>query len=332
MCAKATAIAHANIAFVKYWGNADPTLRLASTPSISMNLAGLNTVTTVAFETGLEADQVVLNSAPANETTARRVTVHLDRVRSLAGVQPWARVISRNDFPAGSGLASSASAFAALTLAATAALDIALTQDELSALARLGSGSACRSIPPGFVEWMAGERHETSFARSVAPPEHWALCDCVAIVSTAHKKVGSIDGHRSAPSSPLYRARVQGAADGVATCREAILARDLSALGEVMEADALIMHSIAMTSRPPIYYWTPDTLRIMRAVVAWRAEGLPAYYTIDAGPNVHCLCEEPHVAQLTQRLGALSGVQQVRVACPGAGARTISEHLYDHHT
>jgi diphosphomevalonate decarboxylase len=204
---------------------------------------------------------------------------------------------------------------------------MALNRDDLSALARLGSGSACRSIPAGFVEWRAGENDEASFARSIAPPGHWALCDCIAIVSVAHKETSSAEGHARAHSSPLYRARIRDAPDRVNACRVAILARDLAALGEIMEADAVMMHAIAMTSRPPVYYWTPGTLRILRAVVAWRAEGLPVYYTVDAGPNVHCMCEEPHVAQVVHRLESLPGVQHVRVACPGGGARTSCEHL-----
>jgi diphosphomevalonate decarboxylase len=325
--AKATAIASPNIAFVKYWGNADPALHLPANPSISMNLGSLSTVTTVIFSTEQEGDEVTINDVPASDTALQRVTAHLDRVRVLARTELGARVASRSNFPAGTGLASSASAFAALTLAATAALGLALTKETLSALARLGSGSACRSIPPGFVEWAAGESHETSFARSIAPPEHWPLCDCIAIVSTAHKTVGSAEGHARAPSSPLYRGRGEGAAARVAACRTAILARDLPALGNTMETDTIMMHAVTMTSRPPIYYWTPATLRVIRAVVAWRAEGLATYYTVDAGSNVHCLCEEANAAKVARRLEVLPGVQQVRITRPGGGACLVSEHL-----
>lgn len=321
---KATAIAHPNIAFVKYWGDADPERHLPANPSISMNMGGLSTVTTVAFLSGPETDEVIINDAPASDAARRRVSAHLDRVRALAETKLRARAASRNDFPAGTGLASSASAFAALTLAATAALGLTLAGDALSALARLGSGSACRSIPPGFVEWATGKSHETSFAHTIAPPDHWALRDCIAIVSAEHKAVGSSEGKARAPSSPLYRARVESATAHVAACRAAILARDLTALGEIMETDAVMMHAIAMTSRPPIYYWTPATLRVIRAVAAWRAQGLPAYYTGDAGPNVHCFCEEANAAQVARRLEALPGVQQVRVSRPGGGAHLAS--------
>jgi diphosphomevalonate decarboxylase len=323
----ATAVANPNIAFIKYWGDADPVLHLPATPSISMNLDSLSTITTVVFLAVQEVDELVINDTPASNKALRRVTAHLDRVRALAGTELRARVVSRSNFPTGAGLASSASAFAALTLAATAALGLTLAEDKLSTLARLGSGSACRSIPTGFVEWACGESHETSFARSIASPEHWSLCDCIAIVSAAHKAVASTEGHAGAPSSPLHRARLEGAPARVAACKAAILARDLPALGKGMETDAVMMHAITMTSRPPIYYWTPATLRIIRAVVAWRAERLPVYYTVDAGPNVHCLCEEADAAKVTRRLRALPGVHQVRVAHPGKNARLVSEHL-----
>jgi diphosphomevalonate decarboxylase len=322
--AKATAVASPNIAFVKYWGDADPALHLPANPSISMNMDGLSTVTTVAFLAGQETDEAIINDAPASGTALRRVIAHLDRVRALAGTELRAQVVSHSNFPTGAGLASSAAAFAALTLAATAALGLALSPDALSVLARLGSGSACRSIPPGFVEWTPGESHETSFAHSIAPPQHWPLCDCIAIVSTTHKTVGSAAGHARAPSSPLHRARVAGAAARVAACRAAILARDLPALGRIVETDTVMMHAVTMTSRPPVYYWTPATLRIIRAIVAWRAAGLPAYYTVDAGPNVHCLCEQANATKLVRRLEPLPGVQQVQVTRPGAGARLVT--------
>jgi diphosphomevalonate decarboxylase len=325
---KATAIAHPNIAFVKYWGNTDPTLNLPANPSISMNLDGLNTTTTVAFLDGLRDDEVIIDDAPASAGALQRVSAHLDRVRAQAGTEMRARVISRSNFATGTGLASSASAFAALSLAATAALGLALAEEPLSALARLGSGSACRSVPAGFVEWRMGHSHETSTARSIAPPDHWALCDCIAIVSTAHKAVGSAEGKARAPSSPLYRARVAGVATRAETCKAAILARDLPGLGQVMETESVMMHAITMTSRPPIYDWTPDTLRVVHAVLDWRVQGLPAYHTEDAGPNVHCLCEEADAAGITRRLEALPGVHHVRVARPGQGARLIPDDLF----
>jgi diphosphomevalonate decarboxylase len=322
----ATAVAHPNIAFIKYWGQAEAALHLPANPSISMVLDCLQTRTTVHFCEELGEDEVVIDATRASAPARDRVIAHLDRVRALANSSLAARVRSESNFPTGAGLASSASAFAALTVAATAALGLELSPGQLSALARLGSGSACRSIPAGFVEWTA-QPDGGSAARSIAPPDHWALCDCIALVSTLHKRISSISGHEAAPSSPLHTARVKEAVLRVPAGRRAIEERDLSSLGRIMERDAVMMHAVAMTSVPPIYYWTPETMRVVRAVIAWRAAGLPVYYTIDAGPNVHCLCEAAHRGEIERRLRSLPGVQQVLVACPGDGARLTDDHV-----
>ena len=183
----ATALAHPNIALIKYWGNRDEALRLPASGSLSMNLAELETVTTVTFSPELSEDVVYLGGEPQADPTRQRVSAHLDLVRRPAGLKLRARVDSRNNFPMGAGLASSASGFAALTLAGAAAAGLSLSEPALSALARRGSGSACRSIPGGFVEWQAGTDADDSFAFSIAPPQHWALVDLIAIVSQAPK-------------------------------------------------------------------------------------------------------------------------------------------------
>jgi len=322
---RATAIAHPNIAFIKYWGHADAALHLPANPSVSMVLDCLQTRTTVGFR-ALREDEVVIDGVPASPAARARVSEHLDRVRALAGTDLGAHVRSESNFAAGAGLASSASAFAALTLAATVALGLDLSLEQLSALARLGSGSACRSIPDGFVEWTV-QPDRSSTAHSIAPPEHWTLCDCIALVSTRHKEVSSIGGHEAAPSSPLHTARVRDATLQLPACRRAIEQRNLVALGRIAERDAVMMHAVAMTSAPPIYYWTAETMRVVRAVVEWRQAGLPVYYTIDAGPNVHCLCETAYGDEVQRRLASLPGVEQVLVACPGSGARLTDDHV-----
>ncbi len=320
---RATASAHPNIAFVKYWGNRDEPLRLPANPSLSMNLAGLETVTTVEFVEGLTEDEVVIGGEAQTGAAQARVSAHLDHLRARAGMAVRARVESRNNFPSGAGIASSASAFAALTLAGAAAAGLSLSEPELSALARLGSGSAARSVPTGFVEWQAGDSPETSFAFSIALPDHWALRDVVAVVSKAHKAVGSTGGHALAGTSPLQAARVASAPERLRVCREAVLARDFRALAEFMEADSNLMHAVMMTSTPPLYYWEPQTLRIMKAVRDWRVEGLPVCFTIDAGPNVHCLCPAEAVPEVERRLREILDVKEILTAGPGGGARLI---------
>lgn len=319
---KATAVSCSNIALIKYWGNRDQRLRLPSNPSLSMNLAGLETRTTVQFSTSLSADEVVIGGVAQAGTARARVVEHLNLIRLCAQFEGYARVESHNNFPAGAGLASSASAFAALTLAAAAAVGLASSEAQLSALARRGSGSACRSVPGGFVEWQMGTGDRDSYAISIAPPEHWALADVIALLSTAHKATGSTEGHALAETSPLQAARVADAAERLARCKAALLARDFAALAEVVELDAILMHAVMMTSTPPLYYWEPLTLAVMQAVRDWRAAGLPVCFTIDAGPNVHCLTPAEHAGEVERRLRAL-GVPQTLTALPGGPARLV---------
>lgn len=320
---QATAAAHPNIALIKYWGNRDHALRLPSNPSLSMNLAGLESVTTVTFSQAQAEDDVFIGGEVQTGTARARVSEHLNLIRARADLTWRARVDSRNNFPAGAGIASSASAFAALTLAGAAAAGLALTEAELSALARRGSGSAARSIASGFVEWHTGASDAESFAVSIAPPEHWALVDVVAVISRRHKFTGSTEGHRLAETSELQAARVAGAAERLTRCKMALLARDFEALADIVELDSTLMHAVMMTSSPPLYYWEPLTLAIMTAVRAWRAAGLPVCFTVDAGPNVHCLTLAEHESDVVARLQAL-GVNETLTASPGGPARLIA--------
>ncbi len=319
----ATAQAFANIAFIKYWGNCDPESNIPANGSISMNLDELFTRTTVTFDPALEADELFLDGQPLSGPPLARVSAFLDRVRGMAGRREFARVESANNFPMGAGLASSASAFAALALAASRAAGLHLAEKDLSRLARLGSGSACRSVPGGFVEWRVSECAEDSYAVSIAPPEHWRLADCIALVSQAHKPTGSTAGHALAHTSPLQAARVADAPRRLDLCRRAILARDFDALAYVVELDSNLMHAVMITSSPPLYYWQPATLEILRSVAAWRAAGLPVCATVDAGPNVHVLCPGEAAPQVRTRLAEIPGVQRVLTAFPGGPVHWI---------
>src|SRR3989304_954806 len=198
-----TALAHPNIAFIKYWGNRDNVLRLPSNSSISMNLDGLYTRTTVSFQPSLPFDELIINGHETTGKGLERISQMLDIIRGMANITERAEVISENNFPSGAGIASSASAFAALALAGSRAAGLKLDEQELSRLARRGSGSASRSIPGGFVEWQAGTGDDDSFAFSIARPDHWKLVDCIAIVTASHKKTGSTEGHSIAGTSPL---------------------------------------------------------------------------------------------------------------------------------
>jgi diphosphomevalonate decarboxylase len=320
-----TAVAHSNIAFIKYWGNLDDDRRLPYNDSLSMNLSAASTTTTVRFEPGRAEDRVVIDGETRFDAARDRVVTHLDRVRWRAGVTARAAVESRNTFPMGTGIASSASAFAALTVAATRAAGLELPEAELSALARLGSGSAARSIPGGFVEWRAADTDAQSFAYSIAPPEHWDLCDLVAVVDRAHKTVGSTDGHRVATTSAFFPARLAELRERLPRVRRAILNRDFATFGPAVEAEALSLHAVAFTSHPPLLYWSGATVQLLHQVQAWRAGGLPVYFTLDAGPNVHLLCEGRHADELARQLGALGYVERVLYNRP-AGPAAVQAH------
>src|SRR6185295_12738370 len=227
----ATALANPNIAFIKYWGNRDNTLRIPSNSSISMNLEGLYTRTTVSFQPSLPYDELVINGHETAGKGLDRITYILDIIRDMANITEYAEVISENNFPSGAGIASSASAFAALALAGSKAAGLNLGEREL---ARRGSGSAARSIPSGFVEWQAGTGDEDSFAFSIALPDHWNLVDCVAIVTASHKKTGSTEGHGIAATSPLQAARVADAPRRLEICRKAILERDFNSFASIV--------------------------------------------------------------------------------------------------
>lgn len=335
---KATAVAHANLAFVKYWGKADARLNLPLNNSISMNLSGAKTTTTVEFDDTLAHDEVVADGQvePQDSGFTQRVSQQLDRIRQLADVKLSAKVSTENSFPMGAGFASSASGLAALTMAATAALALPLGERELSILARQGSGSACRSIPNGFVEWFAAETSADSYAVELAPPDHWAIADVAVIVSREVKKVSSTIGHRLVNQSPFLAARLQDLPQRLERLRRAIQARDFHTFGQETETEAITLHALAMTSpyqdegqwQSGVYYWTPDTLELLLAVQRWRADGLPVYYTLDAGPTVHLICPADYVVAVTEAVKQLEQQQPNRswetlVSYPAAGAHVV---------
>lgn len=322
---KATARAFANLAFVKYWGNANEQLRIPVNSSMSMNLDGAYTKTTVTWDDSLQEDSLVLNTQPESGAALKRVVEHLDLLRKRLDITAKAHVESVNNFPMGAGIASSASSFAALTVAGVAAAEVELSERELTTLARIGSGSASRSIPSGFVQWHKGDSHETSFAESVAPPEHWSIVDLITIISSGHKAVGSREGHTSASTSDLQEARVAGAEKRLETCLDAVMSRDFAKFADVVEYDSNLMHAVMMTSRPPLFYWLPVTLTVMEQVRQWRAEGLRVCYTLDAGPNVHCLCLKEDEAEVLERLQKISGVTRILQAKPGEAAIILDE-------
>ncbi len=319
----ATVRAHPNIAFIKYWGNEDNALKIPVNGSISMNLDDLYTETQVTWRDEGAGDTLILNGQSADELTQRRVSRHLSMLRDRLGIGGFADVVSSNNFPMGVGIASSAASFAALTVASAKAAQMNVDERSLTCLARIGSGSASRSVPTGFVEWVKGDSHESSYAYSLKEPNYWDLVDVIIVLSDRHKKVGSEDGHKTAQTSDLQQARVAGANQRLNKCRRAIEEHDFSSFADVVEQDSNLMHSVMMTSVPPLFYWLPATLDVMRAVREMRYDGINVCYTLDAGPNVHCLCLGKDVEAVIRVLKGIEGVIETRVAKAGGGTQVI---------
>lgn len=289
----ATARACANIALVKYWGKRDAQLNLPAAGSLSLTLGALVTETTVAFDPVLAADELVLDGLPARPTETARISSFLDLIRAEAGLSARARVTSANQFPTASGLASSASGFAALAVAAATAAGLAASPRALSILARRGSGSAARSMFGGFVRMHAG--HAVDGSDAFAEPITSALTERVRMIIAivgggAPKSHGSRDAmDHTAATSPLYRAWLELVPHDLAAAEGALAAGDLAALGAIAEANALAMHASAIAARPAVIYWQPATLALLAEVRALRARGLAAWATMDAGPHVKVL-------------------------------------------
>ncbi len=317
---RAKARAHANIALIKYWGKRNEQLNLPAVGSISLTLSELWSETTVQFDPQLTKDELILNGQPANEKESQRTRRFLNLIRQQAKSHLKARIVSQNNFPTAAGLASSASGFAALTLAATTALNLKLDGKALSILARQGSGSAARSVFGGFVEMHAGiqDDGQDAFAEQIAPPDYWDIRLLIGITSTLPKKTGSTDGMTlSKQTSPYFQAWVDAQPADLQAMRQAILKRDFEQLGVLSEHSCLKMHALALSSNPGLLYWNATTVEAMHAVRELRAQGTAAYFTIDAGPQIKVLCLPQDEAKVQQMLEALPGIQSVVRNAPG---------------
>lgn len=314
----ATARANPNIALVKYWGKRDEALNLPVAGSLSLTLGGYATTTNVTLAPGAASDRLELNGEVAQGQALERVTRFLDLVRRLAGSTVPAVVRTHNEAPTASGLASSASGFAALALAATTAYGLELDTRALSRLARRGSGSAARSILPGVSLWHAGSDDETSYAEPVPAPEMHMV---VVVVDAGPKAVSSREAMRLTKlTSPFFDAWVSSTeatlAEMVVACREA----DFTRIGELTELHALRMHAVINSCDPPIRYLAPASVAVFDAVAALRAEGIEAFATADAGPNVAVLTRPADSARVAERLSRFG---TVRAVGPGPGARLL---------
>ena len=318
---RATAIAHPNLALVKYWGKRDIRLNLPAAGSLSVTLSGLRTQTSVAFIPGQARDAVILNGRAVWGPKLDRIVRFLDHLRRLAGTDLRATVNTENDFPTAAGLASSSSGFAALAAAGAAALGLELTAPELSVLARLGSGSAARSIHGGFVEMLPGVMPDgsDSHAVPVAYENHWDLRCLILLTAKGETSIGSTEAmNHTASSSPYYRAWVESVPHDLALAREAIRNRDMKTLAVVAERSCLRMHASAAAADPGILFWNGTTIELIHHIRKLRSDGFPVFFTIDAGPHVKVFCSASEMSAVTQSIRSVfSG--DIIVARPGPG-------------
>lgn len=334
---KSSAIAHSNIALIKYWGRSpdhDPNLNIPSNDSVSMTKHGLTrdmhlqTHTTIDFSDAYEEDTAILEGEVLIGKKMKRILIVVNPLRGYANIDYNFKMMSTNDFPTQAGLASSASGFAALAIATVDALGIHFSKEEISMCARLGSGSAARSIHGGFVYWHKGNSHETSYAEKICGPDEFDMNAVIAIVHEGKKDVTSDVGHESAYTSPFNEVRIKKSQEQAKGIRKAILNDDFSEVGKIAEENCKYMHAVMMTSDPPLFYWHPDTLKLIKSIQRIRKEGLECYFTIDAGPNVHCLCRPEDIYELQKMLEKMECINKTILVKPAGDSYVTKEHLF----
>ena len=321
----ATAIAHPNIALVKYWGKRDVERNIPAVGSLSITLDGLTTTTRVQFDAELSEDSFLLGGREAPEMQ-QRVARCLDCIRERAGTSLHARVESWNDFPTAAGLASSASGFAALVVAADQALAVGLPRAELADLARRSSGSAARSLFGGFVELrLTPDDERPTEVRRILEPAQWPLRVAVAVTEAGPKAVGSTEGMLlTERTSPYFQAWVESSEGDLAEARSAVERGDFEALAEISESSCLKMHAVMLSARPGLVYWNGATVECIRRVRELRADGVPVFFTVDAGPQVKAVCLPEAFDRVAGELQAVPGVTNLLESGLGEGARAVN--------
>lgn len=322
---QAAAVAHPNIALVKYWGKQDKPGNRPAVPSISVTLDSLSTYTQVRFDPGLARDSLSINDRE-DEASASRVTRCLDAFRALSGRDEFAAVATRNNFPTGAGLASSASGFAALVVAADRALALNLPREELARIARRSSGSAARSLYGGFVEMPLDPDEETAYP--LLDAAQWPLAVVVAVTETGAKTTGSTEGMQyTARTSDYYRAWLAAAETDFLEARDAIGQRDFQRLARVSEKSCLKMHGLMLSADPGLIYWNQATVACLHRIRELREQNVAVFFTMDAGPQVKAVCLHQYRARVADSLASLPGVVDVLESGLGPGARIVDEVL-----
>lgn len=326
---KTTAIAHSNTALIKYWGKRDEKLIIPMNNSISFTTNALTTTTTVEFSEELTKDSFILNDVEQTGKPLKRVVEHLTIIREISKTNLKAKVFSKNNFPTAAGLASSASGFAALTSAATNAVGLKLGTKKLSMISRRGSGSSCRSFYGGYVEWIASDENNESYAVQLADENWFDIRDIVVVLKAPERKMSTREAMKlSIKTSPFFKSRLEAMDTNLAKIRSAIKERDFISLGSVAEMDCLSMHSVAITSNPPQIFWIPDTVKVMHFVENLREEKIDAYYTIDTGANLHILTTPKFEKEIIKQLEEKIVPERIISSKIGSGIKIVNEHLF----
>ncbi len=335
MTLKATCIANSNIALVKYWGKRNEEMVLPYNSSISITVDDLEAKTTVEFSKNYQEDAFIINGNVVEKDSQEyhRLSKFVTMFKRLGGVREFkVRVESSVNFPVAAGLASSAAGYAALAGALDQALSLNYDRIELSKLARLGSGSACRSVYGGFVEWKRGELDDgsDSYAEQIANENYWKEFKVIfCLTSEEHKKISSREGMaQSVKTSPYYESWINTTQAEIEPMKNAIISKSISKVGEIAESSCLKMHSVMLTTKPPLIYWNPVTVEIMKKILTMRETGIDAYFTIDAGPQVKVLSLENQVEEITKHLKNIKGILGIKVVGPGKGLRKSEQHLF----
>ncbi|HHJ3974337.1 TPA: diphosphomevalonate decarboxylase [Enterococcus faecium] len=322
---KGKARAYTNIALIKYWGKKNEELILPMNNSLSLTLDAFYTETEVIFSDSYMVDEFYLDGTLQDEKATKKVSQFLDLFRKEAGLSLKASVISQNFVPTAAGLASSASGLAALAGACNTALKLGLDDLSLSRFARRGSGSACRSIFSGFVEWEKGHDDLSSYAKPV-PSDSFEddLAMVFVLINDQKKEVSSRNGmRRTVETSSFYQGWLDSVEGDLYQLKQAIKTKDFQLLGETMERNGLKMHGTTLAAQPPFTYWSPDSLKAMDAVRQLRKQGIPCYFTMDAGPNVKVLVENSHLSEVQETFTKLFSKEQVITAHAGPGIAII---------
>ena len=298
--------APSNIAFVKYWGKTGRQYPL--NPSISMTLSSCVTKMRLRYNTNAPAfslDQFLFDGTP-NPKFENRITAYQQSIQDACPVLKNLNlsIETENTFPHSAGIASSASAFAALGYA-LAYIENAQTdiKSRASFLARLGSGSAARSLDGPFMIWgdYAPEKSSNDYAQKISNihPAFEKMRDCILILDRNEKTTSSSAGHSLMQDHPFAQGRIDQANNNTAQILNALKTGDWESFGNIVETEALTLHALMMTSNPSYILLKPASLSVIEKIRIYRAKtGAQIYFTIDAGPNIHVIYPDKAAQQI----------------------------------